>query len=453
MTTDIIERAEKMDSNATAIEAVLGEFNVDARVDSITQGASVTRYELKLGNGVRVEKIGQLAKQIAYQTGAHSIRVLTPIPGKTAVGIELPAAHRRTVAFAEALAAIPSDAHPLTVTLGQTVDGDMVSMNLAEAPHLLVAGCTGSGKSSFINTALVSLLRRTTPEMVQLVLCDPKRVELLPYQNIAHLIRPVATETPEVVEALEWLVAEMENRYQAMSETGVRHIDGLQGYPYIVAVIDELADLVLSSKEIEPLIVRLTQKSRAAGIVLLLATQRPSVDVISGLMKANVPSRLAFAVQSQVNSRVILDAAGAEQLLGAGDALFAPVGARSALRVQGAFVSDAEVAAAVKEWTVKNVAASGQHQDNVRADVKPAIEVRMLDELIDYGSAAIGRVDDFLAMLNSGRVKRGDKMAVFFDSPIELSKAGIALDAIIRGLRDIKAGRRCGQLRRESIGF
>jgi S-DNA-T family DNA segregation ATPase FtsK/SpoIIIE len=421
-----------MTDHAHAIESVLSEFGIDARIDNVTHGPSVSRYELKLGNGVRVEKIAGMDQQIAYATGARSVRVIAPIPGKTAVGIELPAAVRQTVKFADALAAIPHDAHPLTMVLGQTVDGDFLSTNLAEAPHLLVAGTTGSGKSVWLNGALTSILRRATPDQVQMTLIDPKFVEMQPYNGIAHLMRPVVSDTDEAVTALNDLVEIMESRYRDMQAAGVRHIDQLPGNPYIVVVVDELADLVMQAgKDVEVPITRLAQKGRAAGLHCIVATQRPSADIITGLIRANFPSRLSFAVQSAVNSRIVLDQGGAETLMGMGDALFAPVGSRDAIRVQGAYVTDEEIAAAVKEWTVETGSKTGSTQI-----VCPEGTSCIVDELIDQAGAAMQRIDRYLN--NIGDPTAENAVLAQRRGETELSTAALAIYDIIHGLKEIK---------------
>lgn len=416
-----------MSDYASAIEAVFREFKLDARVVNAVRGPRVDRYELALGPGVRVEKVIGLRENLAYALACDSVR-LALVPGKSAVGVELPSADQEQIGLADILA--HADSHPLTVAVGKSVDGDFITADLSEMPHLLIAGTTGSGKSTAINAMLVSLLKRATPEQVQLILIDPKEVELTPYQGVAHLARPVVTETDDAIKTLAWLVDVMQDRYAAMQAAGVRHISKLPGYPYIVVIVDELADLVLaSSKEVEPLIVRLTQKARAAGIHMVLATQRPSVDVVSGLLKSNVPSRLAFAVQSQVDSRVTLDEGGAEQLLGSGDGLWKPIGARAAVRVQGVYVSDAEVAAAVAAATPVPV------NTDKAAPERRDLDAVMLDELIGYTDDAIARVDNFLKMLNNPRVKQSDKQMAYYDLPIELGQAGIALDEIAHRLR------------------
>jgi S-DNA-T family DNA segregation ATPase FtsK/SpoIIIE len=342
----------------------LSDLGVEAHVVRAVVGPRVTRYELRLGSGVKVGKVRNLQQDIAYALAATEVRILAPIPGKSAVGVEVPNTRPAKVTLGDVFQAYP-DANDWTlpVGLGKDISGRAVFFDLSEMPHLLVAGTTGSGKSVMLNGLLTSLLLTTDPRQVKMVLIDPKRVELSQFGRVPHLITPVVTDVKKAANALAWAVAEMERRYEVLEKIGVRSVEGYNDraetqMPYVVVVIDELADLMMQAgAKVEDAIIRLAQKARAVGIHIVVATQRPSVDVITGMIKANVPSRIAFAVSGQVDSRVILDSPGAEALLGMGDMLYKPVSAARPSRVQGAFISEAEVARVVSA-TVE--AASGR---------------------------------------------------------------------------------------------
>jgi S-DNA-T family DNA segregation ATPase FtsK/SpoIIIE len=412
---DLLDRPDKaknpinqaeLDLVSRLVEAKLLDFGVQAQVVSVYPGPVITRFELDLAPGVKVNKITSLSKDLARALSAISVRVVEVIPGKSVIGLELPNKHREIVHLSEVIAcpAFEESSSPLAMVLGKDIAGDPVVVDLGKMPHLLVAGTTGSGKSVGVNTMIVSLLYKSTPEDVRMIMIDPKMLELSVYEGIPHLLAEVVTDMKDAANALRWCVGEMERRYKVMSAVGVRNLKGynkkvleaiaageplidptwqpndgmdqtppmLEKLPSIVVIVDEFADMMMIvGKKVEELIARIAQKARAAGIHLILATQRPSVDVITGLIKANIPTRMAFQVSSGLNSRTILDQQGAEQLLGMGDMLYLPPGTGVPTRVHGAFVDDHEVHAVVKDWKSRGEPnyveeiLSGEHEQDI----------------------------------------------------------------------------------------
>lgn len=402
--TDQSADLDSIKSNTQKLQDTLKSFGVDATVENVNLGPSVTKYELRPAVGVKVSRITNLADDLALALAAKDIRIEAPIPGKSLIGIEVPNQQIATVGFRDMIEAAPHDDRPLDVPLGRTVTGQVMTADLTKMPHLLIAGATGSGKSVAINVIITSILLKAKPSQVKMLMIDPKKVELSVYNGIPHLLSPVVSEPKKAARALGKVVGEMERRYELFAALGVRNLDGYNRMvekenqnhtdpneqqptmPLILVIVDELADLMMTvSKDVEDAIVRIAQMGRAAGIHMILATQRPSVDVITGLIKANVPSRIAFAVSSGVDSRTIIDTNGAEKLLGRGDMLFEPIDQNKPIRIQGAFISDHDVEAVVD--FIKNERPAEYDDQMMVSDAEMQQEEQKEDEDELFGEA------------------------------------------------------------------